>query len=78
MQLAAVAVMSEAAETTNHAERVVYAKNVLNGSASISEVAIGVLTNATIKVHLAALTDYTDDLAFVVQSMFNAFAGVSL
>ena len=77
MQTAAIAVMAEAADTANHAERVVYAKKILSGEASTQEFCIGVLTNSTIKAHVAANTDYTSDLAFVVSSIYNAFAEVS-
>lgn len=78
MQMAAIAVMAEAAETANHTERVAYAKEILDGSASITKFCIGILTNSTIKAHVIADTDYTSDLAYTVSSMFNAFAGVSL
>jgi len=78
MQLAAIAIMAEAAETANHADRIIYAKKILDGEASITEFCIGVLTNSTVKAHVVAGTDYTSDLAFIVQSMFNAFAGISL
>lgn len=78
MQIAAIAVMAEAAETASHAERVIYAKSILDGSASVKEMAIGVLTNPTIKAQVIADEDYTDNLAYAVSTMFNAFAGVSL
>jgi hypothetical protein len=77
MQTAAIAVMAEDAQTAGHALRVEYAKSILDGSASVTEMAIGVLTNATVKTHVTNDTDYTSDLAFVVQSLFNAYAGVS-
>lgn len=77
MQAAAISIMAEAAETAGHTERIAYAKKILDGTASVKEFAIGVLTNATIKAHVIAGTDYTSDLAFTVSSMFNAFAGVS-
>lgn len=78
MQSAAIAVMTEAAETANHAERVTYAKSILDGTASTQEMCIGVLTNVTIKAQVIADEDYTDNLAYAVTTMFNAFAGVSL
>jgi len=78
MVAAAIAVMAEAADTSSHAERVVYAKSILAGSYNKNEIYIGFATNSTIKAHLAADTDYTSDLAFVASSLFNAFAGVSL
>ena len=77
MQKAAIAVMSESAATTGHADRVVFAKKILAGEANVKEFCIGVLTNATIKGHVDADTDYTSDLAFTVSSMFNAFAGIA-
>jgi len=78
MVKAAIAVMAEPADTANHAERVAYAKTILDGSAPKIPLYIGFATNATIKVHLIADTDYTSDLAFVATSLFDAFAGASL
>ena len=78
MQAAAIAIMAEVNTTLNHTERVIYANKVLDGSASVVEFCIGVITNSTIKTHIIAGTDYTADLAFVVQGMFNAFAGIAL
>jgi len=77
MQVAAIAVMAEAVDVTGHVLRVEYAKKILDGTASVKEMSIGVLTNSTVKTHVINDTDYTSDLAFVVSSMFNAFAGVS-
>jgi len=78
MQTAAIAIMAEVATTDNHAERIIYAKTILDGSASVKEFCIGVLTNTSIKTKVGAGQDYTSDLAFVISSMFNAFAGISL
>ena len=78
MVKAAIAVMAEAAVTTGHALRIVYAGKILDGSASVEQMAIGVVTNTTIKGHIEAGTDYTPDLAFVINTLFNAYAGVSL
>lgn len=75
---AAIAIMAEAADTANHAERVIYAKAILDGSYNKNELYIGFATNSTIKTHLTADTDYTNDLAYVATTLFNAFAGVSL
>ena len=75
---AAIAIMAEAADTVNHAERVIYAKTILDGTYNKNELYTGFATNSTIKSHLIANTDYTSDLAFVAGSLFNAFAGVSL
>ena len=77
MQAAAIAVMSEDNTITSHTERVAYAESILDGSANVSEFALGVSTNTTIKAHIIDDTDYTSDLAFVVSSMFNAFAGIA-
>lgn len=78
MQLAAIAVMAEINTTPNHTERVVFAGKILDGSASITEYCIGVLTNSTIKTYVKDGTDYIGALPFTVQSMFNAFAGIAL
>ena len=79
MQTAAIAVMAEAADTASHAERVVYAKSILDGSASVKEFCIGIMTNADVKAAVTSVGDpYAVDLVYVTASMFNAFAGVSL
>lgn len=77
MQKAAIAVMAEDAGTANHTERVTYANKILTGEASIKEMCIGVLTNATVKGHVMGDTDYTSDLAYTVQSLYDAFAGIA-
>ena len=80
---AAIAVMAEAAITANHAVRVVYAKKILDGTASLTFYANAVVSNST----LQAAADHNappnfgmsdDDLEFTVNSIFNAMAGVSL
>ncbi len=78
MVAAAIAVMSESADTANHTERVAYAKAILEGEYNKTELYIGFATNATIKGHLVADKSYTSDLAYVASTLFNAFAGVSL
>jgi len=78
MVKAAIAVMAEAADTANHAERVIYAKSILDGSYNREMLYIGYATNSTIKANHEADTDYTSDLAYVATTLFNAFAGVSL
>lgn len=82
LKKAAVAVMAEDAETGNHAERVVYAKSVLEGTAGAAEAAKAIVTNSTITAGADPTTlpgfDISDgDLEFTVNSMFNAFAGVA-
>jgi hypothetical protein len=81
MQKAAIAVMAEEVTTPAHPTRVAYAKLILSGEASVREVCIGVLTNADVESAISNPeigNPYGVDLAYVVQSMFNAFAGVSL
>lgn len=75
MQKAAIAILGEDGATTGHAERIAYAKKILNGEASVYEFAVGVVTNTTVSTKLDAGTDYDSDLEFVVNSMFNDFAG---
>lgn len=81
LKKAAVAVMAEDAGTTNHTDRVTYAVKVLDGSASVGEAAKAVVTNATLTASgdsSATNMGISDsDLEFTVNSMFNAFAGVS-
>ena len=77
MVKAAIAVMAEAAETEGHAARIVYAGKILDGSASVENMVIGVIMNDTIKAKVSADTDYSSDLAFVINSLFNAYAGVA-
>jgi hypothetical protein len=79
---AAIAVMAEDAGTAGHAERVVYAKEVLDGTANVANAANAVVTNATLTTNgdlasppLFGISD--SDLEFTVNSMFNAFAGVA-
>lgn len=79
---AAVDAMAEAAITTGHTLRVAYAGKVLDGTADFAGATIGVLTNTTIAAAItptAADFGIADtDLPFVVNSLFNALAGVSL
>ena len=75
MQMAAIAVLGENSQTPGHTERVAYAKMVLNGTASVYEFAVGVVTNSTITSKIDTDADFDGDLEFVVNSMFNDFAG---
>jgi hypothetical protein len=81
LKKAAIAVMAEDAATGNHAERVAYAKKVIDGTASVGEVSLAVVTNSTLTGNgnsSAADMGVSDgDLEFTVNSMFNAFAGVA-
>ena len=75
MKKAAIAVMSEDTGTTNHAERVLFAKEVLNGTASVRAFAVGVATNATIATAISNGSDVSDsDVEFTVNSIYNAYA----
>jgi hypothetical protein len=74
-------VMAEVSTTTAHAQRVTYAKSVLAGTADVLDYAVACVNNATIlnEINLG-LGDFgipDSDLAFTVNSLFNAFAGVS-
>lgn len=70
---AAIAVMAELLNTAGHAERVIYAGSVLDGTASVLQASIAVSTNATVDAAGLAVTD--SDLEFTVNSMFSALAG---
>jgi hypothetical protein len=78
----AVEVMAESDETTNHADRVVFSREVFDGRVRIYDIALAVTTNASIastigtKDAATANTDIVDnDLSYVVMTeMFNAFA----
>jgi hypothetical protein len=80
---AASAIMAEAAGTASHAQRVAYAKLVLAGMVDIFSLSVGVTSNPTVFAELnpAATPNYgvpDADLEFTVNSLFNAYAGVSL
>ena len=79
---AAVAVMSEEATTANHAERVVYAKTILDGSYSSTGLALACMVNSTVQAGADASDPPTfgvsdSDLEFTVNSVFDAMAGVA-
>ena len=79
---AAIAVMAEAANTASHQNRVFYSRKILGGGINMQDIAIDVATNATIAAEavLATTPDYAvpdSDIEFVVNSLFNALAGVS-
>ena len=75
MQKAAIAIIGEDSQTAGHTERLAYAKTVLSGEASVLEFSIGVVTNTTVAGKIDTSADYDGDLEFVVNSMFNDFAG---
>jgi hypothetical protein len=79
---AATAIMAESAGTASHAQRVTYAKSVLAGLIDIFSLTVGVVTNPTIFAELnpTATPNYgvpDADIEFTVNSLYNAFAGVS-
>lgn len=73
---ACIAVTSEVDTTPNHANRIAYANAaLLEPERNASVVAFGVATNATIDAAGLAATD--NDINFVVNSLFDAYAGVA-
>jgi len=82
MQKAAIAVSSEDQVTTNHALRVAFATKILGGTALVKTYSVGVVTNATIASTANALASpdfgiLDSDIEFVVNSLYDAFSGVS-
>jgi hypothetical protein len=76
MTKAAAAILGEDPLTENHAERVVYANKILDGTASVYEFAVAVATNSTIAANLVAGTEPSDsDMEFTVNSFIDDFAG---
>ena len=73
MQKAAAAVYAETTSGDKPA-RVAYAAKVLDGSASVYEYAVAVVTNATVAAGGLGTSD--GDLEFTVNSFWNAFSGV--
>lgn len=79
---AAIAVVAESNATANHGKRCDYAKLILDGSANIFQMAIGVLNNATIaaEANSATTPDFAipdSDIQFAVNSNFNAYSGIT-
>ena len=83
MQKGAVAVMAEAGSVSGHDLRAAYAKTVLSGEASIYQYSVAVVTNSTILTGLNLSTNpdganiSDNDLEFTVNSMWDAFSGVT-
>ncbi len=75
MQKAAVDVLAEVPTTGGHSLRVTYANKILDGTASIYEMCVAVVTNPDIQTDINSQIDYDNDLQFVVNSMINPFAG---
>lgn len=78
---AAVAVMAEDPLTANHAERVAFANKVFVSDYNLDQYTSAVTSNPTILAGLS-ISDPDNgvvdgDLEFVVNSAFNAFAGVA-
>jgi hypothetical protein len=78
---AAVAVMNEDPLTANHTERVAFANSVFVSDYNLEQYTNSILANPTIMSGLTvsdAGNGVTDsDLEFVVNSVYDAFAGVS-
>ena len=70
----AVAVGSEDPETANHDNRLKVAQKIIYGELTGLQMAMSVLTNATIQAHITASTDYDSDLAFVCNSLITPMA----
>jgi hypothetical protein len=70
---AAVDVLNEAANTTNHANRVIWANAVmLDPKTKMQQMKTHILTNSTIQTVLNNVTD--DDVQFVVNGLVDTFA----
>lgn len=81
LQVAAVNVMAESNATAQHENRVIFARQVLNGAVNALNVALAVLTNSSIFAEAVAATtpDYAipdSDIQFAVNSLFNALSGI--
>lgn len=79
---AAVAVVAEANNTANHQKRCDFARSIIGGSANVFQYCIGVLNNSTIaaEANSATTPDFAipdSDIQFAVNSLFNAYAGVT-
>jgi len=83
LESAAENVMTESSGTTDHAQRVNYAKAVISGTVSGLIVAEAVLTNPTIAAEatVASLPGCTavpdSDIEYAISSLFNVLAGIS-
>jgi hypothetical protein len=77
--------MAEAGNVTGHAQRVGFSTHVLNGSVSIHEVTIAVMTNSTIAGEAditknLAVPSYAipdSDIQFTINSLYSILAGVA-
>ena len=82
MTKAAVAVMAEAYGGTGqptadeHLKRTDYAKKILSGEINITEYCRAVTTNSTITQKFLANQEFQSDLEYVVNSLYDAFAGI--
>lgn len=80
---AALDVVAEDPLTTEHAARVTYAQKIIGSGNNIAGYSLAVATNSTILAALSEATGSPDwgvsdnDMEFTVNSLFNAFAGVS-
>lgn len=83
MQKSAVSVIGEVGTTPGHTERLAYAKTVLDGTASVFEMAVATTTNATVLAAIGVnpdnatdpLTVTDSDLEFTVNGLWDDFSG---
>lgn len=79
MQKGAAAVIGELNTTPGHVERKAYADGVFDGTESVFEMAVAVVTNGTIITNIGAQgghTAVTDaDIEFTVNSLWDDFSG---
>ncbi len=71
---AGIAVMAEEESHENHVNRLNYAGVILRGGANIFQVALALVTNLTIAAKIEADEDYDGDIAYVITTIYDAFA----
>lgn len=74
---AAIAVMNESSATPNHLERVAFARTILTGGLYSEMAVFAVLSNPVIQQKLEDGISIDGDLEFVINSIYNAMAGIS-
>ena len=75
---AAIAVMNESDTTPNHANRLAYARTILRGQENIQQVAMAFVANTTIAGKIETGEDYDSDIAYVISTIFDAFANAEV
>lgn len=71
---ASIAVKSEAPTHPNHDDRVLFANKVLAGIAPFYEMSLSIGSNATIRGKIEADQEYDSDIAYVVTTIYDAYA----